>query len=363
MKLSIKTVVLQEMVSKAIKGASQNKLIPLTSLMAIQLKKKTLTLTTTDASNYLYIVQDKVTGSDFYVVVYVDQFSKLISKLSSENVTLELEDNILNITANGNYKIELPLDENGELIKYPNPIEGMKFEGDGYSVNLATIKTILNTNKASLAITMEEPEYTGYYVGDKVVSTDTFKICGLNVKLFDEPVLIAPTTMNLLDVVTSDKISVFVQEDTLIFKTDNCIVYGHKMEGIEDYAIEAINGLLDEEFASSCKVSKNDMLALLDRIALFVGAYDNKAINLTFTEEGIDISSKQSNGIETIKYLESNNFKPYTCKLDITMFTEQVKANESEHINLQYGNESSVKMVDGNVTQVVALLNEEQTTE
>ena len=363
MKLSIKTVVLQEMVGKAVKGASQNKLIPLTSLMAIQLKKKTLTLITTDASNYLYIVQDKVTGSDFYVVVYVDQFSKLISKLTSENVTLELEDNTLNVTANGNYKIELPLDENGELIKYPNPIDGMKFEGDGYSVNLATIKTILNTNKASLAITMEEPEYTGYYVGDKVVSTDTFKICGLNVKLFDEPVLIAPTTMNLLDVMTSDKISVFVQEDTLIFKTDNCIVYGHKMEGIEDYAIEAINGLLDEEFGSSCKVSRNDMLALLDRIALFVGPYDNKAINLTFTEEGIDISSKQSNGIETIKYLESNNFKPYTCKLDITMFTEQVKSNESEHINLQYGNESSVKMVDGNVTQVVALLNEEQVAE
>ena len=363
MKLSIKTVVLQKMVSKAIKGASQNKLIPLTSLMAIQLKKKTLTLITTDASNYLYIVQGKVTGSDFYVVVYVDQFSKLVSKLTSENVTLELEDNVLNVTANGNYKIELPLDENGELIKYPNPLADMKLDSDPYSVNLATIKTILNTNKVALAVTMEEPEYTGYYVGDKVVSTDTFKICGLNTKLFDEPVLIAPETMNLLDVITADKISVYIQEDTLVFKTDNCIVYGHKMEGLEDYAIDAINGLLDEEFESSCKISRNDMLALLDRISLFVGAYDNKCITLTFTEQGIDVSSKQSNGIESIKYIESNNFKPYTCKLDITMFTEQVKANECEHINLQYGNEQSVKMVDGNVTQVVALLNEDQPTE
>ena len=55
MKIIIKTTTLQEMIAKAIKGASNNKLIPLTSLMAIEVKDKVLTLTTTDATNYLYI--------------------------------------------------------------------------------------------------------------------------------------------------------------------------------------------------------------------------------------------------------------------------------------------------------------------
>lgn len=359
MKLSIKTVVFQEMMSKAIKGASQNKLIPLTSLMAIQLKSGKLSIITTDASNYLYIIQDKVEGDDFYVVVYAEQFSKLISKLTSDNVNIELEDKILNIQANGTYKIELPLDENGELIQYPDPVSETSITGEVKTINLATVKTILNVNKASLAMTMEEPAYTGYYVGDKVVSTDTYKICGLKVKLFDEPVLISPETMNLLDVMTEEKIEAYIQDDILEFVTKNCIVYGHKMEGVEDYAIDAINGLLDEKFKSSCKVNKTDMLALLDRISLFVGVYDNRAITLTFTEQGIDISSKQSNGIETIKYIESKKFKAFTCMIDIVMLTDQVKANESETIEIQYGNEKSIKIVDDKVTQVIAFLDDE----
>lgn len=356
MKLSIKTVVLQEMVSRAIKGAGQNKLIPLTSLMAIQLKDQQLTLITTDASNTLYILQDKVEGDDFYCVVQVEQFSKLVSKMTSENITLTLEGAVLTVKGNGNYKIELPLDENGDLIKYPDPVEDAELDGDMVNVNLTTIKTILNVNKAALAITMEEPAYTGYYVGDKVVSTDGFKICALDVKLFDEAMLISPETMNLLDVMTEEKVGVYVQDDILEFVTKDCIVYGHKMEGIEDYDIEAVNGLLDEEFESSCKVSKTDLLALLDRISLFVGAYDNKAITLTFTDTGIDISSKQSNGIETISYMSSSNAKAYSRHISIAELIQQVKANGADSIEIQYGNENSIKLVDGNITQVIALM-------
>ena len=69
MKLTINTSTLQSMVAKSMKGASCNKMIPLTGLMAIQLLDHELTLITTDATNYLFIHEDKVEGDDFYVVV------------------------------------------------------------------------------------------------------------------------------------------------------------------------------------------------------------------------------------------------------------------------------------------------------
>ena len=356
MKLSIKTVVLQEMVSRAIKGAGQNKLIPLTGLMAIRLKKKQLTLITTDASNTLYIMQDKVDGKDFYCVVYVEQFSKLVSKMTCENITLELEDAILTVKGNGTYKIELPLDENGSPIEFPDPVAEEKIAGEATEVSLAVIKTILAVNKAALATTMEQPELTAYYVGDKVVSTDRSTVCALDVKTLEEPALIPPETMALLNVMTEEKISVYRKDDILQFVSPDCIVFGHQMEGLENYPIEIISGLLDEEFTSSCKVARGDMLALLDRISLFVGAFDNKAITVTFTDKGIDISSKQSNGVETLPYVDSKNFTPYTCQLNIDVLTQQFKASAGDMLNMQYGNEQSIKIVDGNVTQVIALL-------
>ena len=354
--LSLKTVVLQEMVSRSIKGAGQNKLIPLTSLMAIRLENEQLTLITTDASNTLYIAHEMAGSKDFYCVVRAEQFVKLISKMTSENVTLEISDGVLNVKGNGNYKIELPLDENGELITYPDPVSELQIDGEVEEISLATIRTILNTNKASLAVTFERPELTGYYVGDRVITTDANQICALDTKLLSEPVLLSSDTMNLLDVMTVDKIGVLEQDDVIEFLTDDCIVFAHKMEGLDDYPIDAINGFIDEEFESSCKVGKTAMLSLLDRISLFVGSYDNNAITLTFNDKGIDVSSKQSNGIEAIEYVESKNHKSYTCDIAINLLVQQIKASAADMLEIQYGNDRSIKLVDGSVTQVIALL-------
>ena len=360
MKMTINTSTLQSMVAKSMKGASCNKMIPLTGLMAIELKFNRLTLITTDATNYLYIREDKVEGDDFYVVVQADMFAKLISKLTCEKVSLTLKDNILVVNGNGKYFIELPLDEEGELIKYPNPLAEKTFVGDTATVNLSTIKLILNTAKSALANTLEVPCYTGYYVGDKVVATDTYKICGINIKLWDEPALISPEMMNLLDIFTDEKISVWRRENTIVFQTENCTVYGTLMDSIDDYQIEAINGLLEQDFDSSCKIAKTALLQLLDRLALFVSPYDKNGVYLTFTKVGLQIESKQANSVEVIPYTESTNFRDFTCCVDIEMLHSQVKANTGDGITIHYGEENAIKIADGNVAQVVALLEDER---
>lgn len=360
MKLTVNTSALQNMVAKSMKGASCNKMIPLTSLMAIQLKDHKLTLVTTDATNYLYVMTDKIDGDDFYVVVQADMFSKLIARLTCEKVTMTLTDHALNVKGNGNYMIELPLDEEGELIVYPDPLKKMGEIDSTDTINLSTVRLILATAKASLAETDEVPCYTGYYVGNSVVSTDTYKICGIDIPLFDEPALISPETMNLLDLLSDEKIEVARDGNTLVFSTPGCVVYGKTMDSIADFQIDVINNLLGQEFDSSCKVSKDALLQLLDRLALFVSAYDKNGIYLTFTREGLQIDSKQANSTELLPYSESSNFKDFTCCIDIEMFRSQVKANTASAIEIQYGEDNAIKIVDGNVTQVIALLEDDR---
>jgi len=359
MKLSVKTPIMKELVSRAIKGASQNKLIPLTGLMAIQLKDGKLTLLTTDASNYLYVMQDNVAGDEFYVTVQVEQFSKLISKMTCDMLTLELNDAVLSVKGNGDYKIELPLDETGELIKFPSPMDNETTEG--IDISLATIKTILNSIKPSLAVTMEVPVYTRYYFGDRVIGTDSEKMASMNKNVLQiEPVLISQETVNLLDVMTCETIQFHKNDSKLIFASLDCIVYGNIMDGVDDYPVEPIMELVEEKFESSCKLDRNALLSILDRISLFVGQYDNKCITLTFAEEGVNVSSKKSTGIEMLKYLESENFKPFTCSVDILVFTQQLKGSTSDTIQLEYGNDNTLKWVDNDITQVMALFDDEE---
>ena len=363
MKLTMNTSVLQGLVSRAMKGASCDRLIPLTGLMAIELKDHTLTLTTTDATNYLYVKEHKVDGDDFYVVVQADIFSKLISRLTCERVSMELKEHSLTVTGNGKYLIELPLDEEGELIKYPNPVSNF-VKGQATNINLSTIKLILSTAKPSLAPNADAALcYMGYFVGNKIIATDTCQICGIDIDMFDSPALISSEMMTLLDVMTNEKIKAYRDADTMMFETDDCIVYGNTMDCLEDFQIDAINELLGEEFDSACRLPKNALLQLLDRLSLFVSNIDENGIYLTFTRDGLMITSKQSNSSEVISYVESNNFKDFTCCVDIEMLRSLIKANTCDSIEMQYGEDNAIKLSDGNVTQILALLEDTRMSE
>lgn len=369
MKFTTNTASFQNMVAKAIKGAGMNNDLLMTQLMSISLKDNRLTLETTDNNNYLYVRQDKVAGDDFSVVVMADKFAKLISKLTCENVTLEIplakegELDKLVIKGNGKYVIELPYDENGDLIEFRDPEADTTDEfWSAGEVNLSTIRHILATAKASLMVGKDDMCYSDYYVGDRVVATDTYKICGIDIKIFDEPKLISPQLMDLLDVMSSEKIDIRYKDDVVIFETDEVTVYGTVDEGIEDYQIEAISGLLDEQFPSSCKIEKQPLMQMLDRLSLFVDVFDKNSVYLTFTKEGLMVSSKQDSGSEIIPYKESVDFNDYTCCLDIDLFKTQVKAYQNDVIEILYGKDNSVKFISGNTKQVIALADDERTT-
>ena len=358
MEITIKTDKLPEMVTKSVKGASNNKLIPLTSLLGIRVVDGELVLTTTDATNYLYI-KDKVGGEDFSVTVPVEIFSKLVSRMTCENIKLTVSDNSLTVTGNGTYTIELPMDEEGGLITYPDPLSKVTL-GDKETINLSTISAILTTLKPALAVTIEDPCYTGYYIGDRVVATDTYKIASMQTKLFSLSKLLAPETMDLLAVMSTEKIDVAFQDNIIVFISPNCIVYGVVMENIDDYAIDAISELVDAKFESMCKVSKSSILQVLDRLSLFVSNFDKNGIYLTFTRNGINISSKSSSGVEIVPYSESKDFKDFTCCIDIEMLTTQIKAQATDMVEMYYGLDNAIKMVDGNIIQVVALLEDDR---
>lgn len=362
MKITVKTLTLQGMVAKAIKGASSNKMIPITSLMDIEMKGGVLTLTTTDASNTLKIREKGFAEEDFCVVVPVELFSKLVAKTTTENISLTLKENSLQFRGNGTYEIELPLDEEGQLIKFPQ--YSFDSNAEQSSINLSTVKMLLTANKAALAQTMETPCLTGYYCGeDEVISTDTFKVCSNKVKVFPKPVLIPAELMQLLDVVEDEKITVQISGSKILFTTKDAIIYGVELEGIEDYPVEAIKEYLQTNFQSMCKLPKAALLNLLDRLFLFVSPYDKNGLYMTFTAEGVIISSKKSNGTELIRYQDSKDFAPFTCCVDIELLKSQISAQTGEVVELWYGHEKAIKMTCGNITQILALLEDDRTEE
>lgn len=353
MQLVVNTQKLKDMVSKSIKGAGNNKLIPITQFIGITKVDNTLRLTTTDATNYLY-VQDTIDESEeeFAVTVFVEQFSKIISKLTSENVSLVVKDNVLEVHGNGTYSIELPLDENGEIIKFPDPIANIKKADSKGSVSLADIKVILDSVKPSLS-TDTNSDIVNYFIGDTALATDSYKIASFNKKLLDGEYLIAPELLDLFSVVSTDKINYKIVGDSIVFEAGDVTIYGKLMN--EEYPVDVLEKLLSEKFPSVCKINKQDFLNLLDRISIFVSKYDDKAIRLYFEKDGITVSNKNRSSNEKIEYKDSKKHKDFDCVIDVEFLTTQIKAYASDVIEMHYGKENSIKLVDGNITQIVAL--------
>lgn len=381
MKLQINAGVFQNMVARAVKGSGSDKNFYITQLMAIELKDNTLTLTTTDGNNYLYVKEEKIAGDDFYAVVPVERFSKLVAKFTCDEITLSIPEaksgelDRLDIKGNGRYSIELPYDEEGELIEFPDPMSDD--DGEVWSdsqVKLSILKKIHSITKSSVMTGDLDSHYRGYYVGDKVVATDTFKVCSVNVPLLENPCLVSPTMMDLIDVMNDEEVEIRTNNEYIVVDSKHTTIFGPVWNGIENYPIDAITSLLDEPYDSSCKVNKTQLIQVLERMALFVDTYDKNSVYLTFTKNGLDVSSKKDKGSELIPYIESTNFKDYTCCADIGLFTSQVKAYPDEAIEIMYGkmpyliededgasiNFGNVKFIGDKVKQIVALADDER---
>ena len=350
------------LVSKAYKGVGNNKIIPLTQLMCIQAKNGVLTIITSDFSNthYLYVKQSGVEG-DFYVTVMAEQFTKLIGKLTCDKITLEVDGPKLKVSGNGTYLIALQYDEMGNAIQYPDPLAelGTPVE-DTQNTTITVIKNILTSLKSSLAITMEYPYLTGYYVGDKICATNGDEMGIYNTPVLKEATLVFPLVFDLLSFADVDNISIDRYDDgVIVFTAGDMVVYSHEMEGIENYPTEALNDYLDTDMPSTCDLSKNSLLQALDRLSLFVGDLDDNAIKLQFGKKSLHINSMASTGEEDIVYV-SNKGEVFECMVDLNSFVNQIKSQSTDTVTIQYGDENVLKLVDTNIVKIISLFSNDE---
>lgn len=359
MAFTIKTAIFQNMVNRAVKGAGKNNLLPLTTLIAIENHEGTLTLTTTDGNNILQIIEQNIGGDDFYAVVAVDLFSKLIAKISSEHVTLDIPGDYVSIKGNGSYKVPLPPDEEGEPIIFP--LFSFDTTVPESEVNLSTIKNVLAVNKAATAKTMEEPCYTGYYFGDAVITTDRIVICHNDMQVFEDDRLLPYELVQLLGVMQTEKIKVQIDGSAMLFTTDDCVIYGKKMssDDQDSFMYTALKDLISTEYPSTCSIIKSAVLDALDRVSLFIGPYDNDTVILTFTKTQMTMESKAGTGYEVIDLKENKKAKPFTCNIDSEMLKFQLQSHEGEVVEFYYGNPDMFQLKQGNVTQIISLLDDE----
>ena len=347
---------LKQLVGYAIKGAGFDKLLELSRYIGITVSDGMLYLNTTNGTNFLN-VSDSCEADDMDIVVDAELFSKLINKINSDTVDLEVVNNTLFVKGNGKYTLEIIPNEAGEPLSFPD-----KFPENTQEIGKLTVAdlSVVNTSiKASLSDNVGSV-YSNYYFGDIITSTDRCMASIFNRKVFDKPYIFNREFIDLMilsgaDVTISQANDVIMAESALSEKCSIAVCTKVNI-GANDFNIDGINKFAALDATSFCRVRKAELLDLLDRLSLFVNKFDDGAINLVFKNDGIEITSLASNGIEKIEFVESKDAKEISIKINIDRFSKQLKAYSSDMVDLYYGSDVCIKLIDGDVSQIIALM-------
>lgn len=352
---TIKTSVFQSLLSKAVKGASNSKFNTLTNLMNVVLHSGRLSITTTDSDNYLTVYENDVSGDDLSFVVNVETFSKLISKTSSENIKVSVTEDTISLTGNGTYKLPVQLDVDGSEIKYPtHEINSPEHTG---SIKTSTVKSVVQYNKPSLALTLEKPYLTRYMCADDcVISADEYNVCQNNISTFGKDVLVSPNVFELLCMCDQEEIPFKIYQNMVLFETDTLKLFAVLPEGSDEYPVETIKEITSNDYPSDCVLPRSTLINIIDRLSLFINDDDQNGLYMTFTKDGVKLESMKGNAIETVPYQGSNNFKDYTCCVGVDAFRKQLTSRSGESVHIFYGDSTTLTLKEGNITQVISLL-------
>ena len=361
--MKIKTENLNKLISTAYKAAGNNKLIPITQMIGINLNADNLTLSATDSFNTLYIKAnvENAENEKINVCVNADLISKLVAKFTCEFTTLELKENYLLIVGNGEYKLDLLLDDEGKAFTFPS-----KKSTENYTTEEIENKIIIdmkNYGEKSLAQTNDEPDLVAYFVNNEyAISTDRNIMTVINNKYSDTPLTLRSKFVELLtnmkDKITLAQVKNEKTGEINLYATDGeTEIYSKTNNKVEDYPYEAIKNLVDtSEFKVSAKINVKDLLAVLDRISLFVTPYDSNEISIHLANAKLYISSVKATGVEVVKLNDLNNEEAWSGKIDIEMLSSQLNSFVSEEINIYFG--ECIKLTENNVVKLICLCEE-----
>ena len=358
--IKLKTEVLRNMLNKAIKVCSFNDLLPLTSLVEIETNEKGLSVKTTDNVTTLIITEAIEGLAPSKVVVDVNIITALVNKITTEEIELIVSDKALTVTGNGVYNLNIRVDETGEVVKFPT-IDQELINSASKEFNFKGITDRLRICRPAIPETQDQKEFNNYYMKEVIIATNVYKISSVkNVESMANEELFIPAEFGKILIELDFVKANYIKKDkTLVIVGENFVISTTMYGEFNKFPLEDIRYVISQQYKYSVVIKKKDLVQLIDRLNLFVELYDNNSVDFIFTQDRLKVMNKKKTCDENIEYVSKNvsDLVELPCVVNIADFKSQLDVMPSDEITFRFGGiDTGMAMVDGDITQVVALL-------
>lgn len=367
--MKIKTSVFRDMLNKAVKICTFDKMLPLTSLIEIEFDEKGISMKTTDNVTTM-IIRENVEGlTPARVVVDAAIITALVNKITTEDIELTISNASLTITGNGVYNLEIRVDESGEIVKLPAINQELANQATK-DFDFQGIAERLNICSSAIATGEDAKELGNYYMGEMITATDQLKVSSVsNIESMksDELFIREEFGRHLIGLGFA-KAKYIVSNETLIIVGENFVLSTTMMldekEQFVSRTLQGVKQFLAFVYNNRVKIKKSVIMDLLDRVSLFVSEYDGKTINCTFLKDNIKVTNRKGTCDEVIPYEEKildDSFIEFSSLLNIEWLKSLLSVLPSEVIEFQFGNnEVAIRIVDGDISQIISLSDVEE---
>ncbi len=370
----LKTATLVEMVNNAIKAAICNDMIVLSTVFQLKFDNSGFEIVSTDGKNTLIQKCTDITYTqEASLCVSADLFTKLVNKLDTEYVVLKIDEE----------KRTLIVKSNGEFIlsEVYDITTGQAIILDTTASNVLESDTSIDLDISAFVNSVEKAnnlsgnnnifaEYTGVYCMDKIYSTDKSCMFGApNVpELQNEQFYLSQSFVKLLvSVKLNGNVKFVLRKNAegevvgIIIKSQNICMMGPTDDMQSQYPIQALQGLLSETFNNKFTVSKNRLISVLEKAALFIVENDQEKQSCKFVfnenSQTINVQSqtKSANQIIPIAGLTT---RIQDISINVPEALKVLKNFSDDEITCTVDTNSDrfVKMSTGNIEQLISIV-------
>lgn len=366
----IKTKEFKEVCSTILSAIDSNELSTLTETLELESKNKVLKLSVTNGEYFVTVNFNLDSEEELHASVNANLFLKLINAVTTEDITLTMKDNYLEVKANGTYKIPYIYEDDKMLtlpeITISNPTLDMKVSGD-------VLGSILDYNsKELLRGTISRPVQKMYYVDEKGCLTFTTGAC-VNYFELEKPikVLFNNRLVKLFKLFKNkmtdftlgyDAIDETLTQTKVQFKTDNITltaITGCTDDLLKSVPVSAIRGRAEFEYPHNVVLSTVELKDAVNRLLLFSAGYGSiknlkPYSQFVFNNNQVTIydSNKENSEILTFKNDTSVN-EEYNMTLDLADLKLILDNLSEDFITLSFGNHQAAVIKRQSIYNVV----------
>lgn len=378
---TVNTNVMQDLLNKAVmgcgSGAAGKIYRPIDKMGLLEVQNGVLQITTTNSSHFLKVRAGGVQGDNCsFVCADIYSLDALVSKITTENISFDVQDTTFHVNGNGDYILMVATDEEeGEIIEFPQP--ELPNPNNIIQTNIVSIDNVMSVIDSNSLFLAEDYSKSRalvdyYFDTERSVSGDAIAVCFNDIKTFGVETTCSREFLDLMKLFPKTdaegnpyKVGADIykeKDDTYIhIGSQDIDIYGyiHGRTGDEyDYPIDLLSVYLDTNFPKKCILSAAEVLSCLDRVNLFANKLDatklDPPVYMAFENNGIIFSNKNHTCSEKIRYVANETSEGnYSTPLSIRYLRKALKSVPEDTFMLSYGNNQCIKISAGKNVQII----------